>query len=98
GLTDITIDYVIVDPLRVPRETFAAIWIAWRDGFADAIARHTSMTREELTAHFEDMIATIRDPSGYGVWHVPVVAARVGGARTSRDRGRALRGRLACAL
>ena len=64
----------------MPRETFAAIWIAWRDGFADAIARHTSMTREELTAHFEDMIATIRDPSGYGVWHVPVVAARVSGA------------------
>jgi SAM-dependent methyltransferase len=80
GFTDITIDYVIVDPLRVPRETFAAIWIAWRDGFADAIAQHTSISREEFNAHFEGMIATIRDPSGYGVWHVPVVAARVSGA------------------
>ena len=35
--------------------------------------------REEFNAHFEDMISTIRDESGYGVWHVPVVAARVSG-------------------
>ncbi len=28
-------------------------------------------------AHFEDMIATIDDPEGYGVWHVPVIAAQV---------------------
>jgi len=77
GFTDITIDYVIVDPLRVPRDTMAAIWLAWRDGFADAIAQHTAVTREQFNAHFDDMIATIRDPSGYAVWHVPVVAARV---------------------
>lgn len=80
GFTDITIDYVVVDPLRVPRDTLAAIWVAWRDGFADAIAQHTAITREQFNAHFEDMIATIHDPSGYGVWHVPVVAARVVGA------------------
>ena len=79
GFTEITIDYVIVDPLRVPRDTLAAIWVAWRDGFADAIAQHTAITREQFNAYFEDMIATIRDPSGYGVWHVPVVAARVSG-------------------
>ena len=77
GFSDITIDYVIVDPLRVPRDTMAAIWLAWRDGFADAIAQHTAVTREQFNAHFDDMIATIRDPSGYAVWHVPVVAARV---------------------
>jgi hypothetical protein len=28
-------------------------------------------------AYFDDMIATLDDPNGYGVWHVPVVAARV---------------------
>jgi SAM-dependent methyltransferase len=77
GFSDITIDYVIVDPLRVPRETMAAIWLAWRDGFADAIAQHTAVTRGTVQRHFDDMIATIRDPSGYAVWHVPVVAARV---------------------
>jgi ubiquinone/menaquinone biosynthesis C-methylase UbiE len=77
GLSDITIDYIVVDPLRVPRETFAAIWMAWRDGYADAVAASTAITRERFLAHFNDMIATLHDPDGYGVWHVPVVAARV---------------------
>jgi SAM-dependent methyltransferase len=77
GLTDLTVDYVVVDPLRVPRATFAAIWTAWRDGYADTIAANTSISRDAFIAHFDDMIATIEDPSGYGVWHVPVVAGRV---------------------
>ena len=76
GFADITIDYVIVDPLRVPRETFAAIWTAWKDGFADTVSKHSPVSREQFDAHFDDMIATIHDPAGYGVWHVPVVAAR----------------------
>jgi SAM-dependent methyltransferase len=77
GCTDITVDYVVVDPLRVPRETFVAIWQAWRDGYADSIAQHTSIPRDRVVAHFDDMIETLRDPAGYGVWHVPVVAGRV---------------------
>ena len=77
GLVDLTIDYVVVDPLRVPRETIAAIWMAWRDGYADTVSANTSIAREAFEDHFNDMIATIRDPLGYGVWHVPVVAARV---------------------
>ena len=77
GLVDVTVDYVVVDPLRVPRETFAAIWVAWRDGYADAVSGNTSVARDVFLEQFDDMIATIRDPLGYGVWHVPVVAARV---------------------
>ena len=77
GLADITVDYVVVDPLRVPRATFAAIWKAWRDGYADTVSATTSVTRDAFVDHFNDMIATIEDPSCYGVWHVPVVAARV---------------------
>src|SRR5262245_17717791 len=57
GLSNITVDYVIVDPLRVPRETFANIWRAWRDGYADTISTHTSISRETYLAHFDDMIA-----------------------------------------
>jgi len=76
-LADITIDYIVVDPLRAPRATIAAIWAAWRDGFGDAISANTSITHEAFLAHFDDMIATIQDPDGYGVWQVPVVAARV---------------------
>lgn len=77
GLEDIRVDYVVVDPIRVPRATFAAIWRAWRDGYAEAVAAHTSLSREEMLAHFDDMIATVEDPEGYGVWQVPIVAARV---------------------
>jgi SAM-dependent methyltransferase len=74
GLADLSVDYLVVDPLRVPRQTLADIWIAWRDGYAGFIAEHTRFSREEVVAHFDDMIATIRDPGGYGAWLVPVLA------------------------
>ena len=74
---DISIDYVVVDTIRVPRETFAEILEAWRDGYVDVTAEHTRFSREETTAFFEQMIANIRDPKKYAVWMVPVVSARV---------------------
>jgi SAM-dependent methyltransferase len=77
GLRDITVDYVVVDPLRAPRETIAAIFAAWRDGYAGAFEAHTPFTRAQAVAHFDDMLATLADPDGYAVWHVPVIAARV---------------------
>ena len=77
GLTDITIDYIVVDTIRVPRETFAAIIEAWRDGYVDVVSEVTRFTREEAKAYFDHMIANIRDPHGYAVWMVPVVSARV---------------------
>jgi ubiquinone/menaquinone biosynthesis C-methylase UbiE len=77
GLTDISVDYIVVDTLRVPRETFAAILEAWRDGYADAIGQVTPITREAALACFSQMIANIRDPFGYAVWMVPVVSARI---------------------
>lgn len=77
GLVEITVDFVIVDTLRVPRETFARIWEAWRDGYAGAIAENTQLTRDEAVANFDDQIATIRDPDAYAAWIVPVVAAVV---------------------
>ncbi len=77
GLTDITVDYVIVDTVRVPRETFAEILVAWRDGYADAVAGVTRFTPAEATAYFDRMIADVRDPRAYAVWMVPVLGARV---------------------
>jgi ubiquinone/menaquinone biosynthesis C-methylase UbiE len=77
GLLEITVDYIVVDTLRVPRETFAAIFEAWRDGYVEPIAQHTRFSREEARAYFEFMIASIRDPERYAAWMVPVVAARV---------------------
>jgi ubiquinone/menaquinone biosynthesis C-methylase UbiE len=77
NLEEITVDYVVVDTLRVPRETFAAILEAWRDGYAESIGRLTPITQESAAAYFDQMIANIRDPQGYAVWMVPVVSARV---------------------
>jgi ubiquinone/menaquinone biosynthesis C-methylase UbiE len=77
GMTDISVDYVVVDTLRVPRETFAAILEAWRDGYVEPIAEYTRFTREEAAAYFNQMIANIRDPRGYAAWMVPVWSARV---------------------
>jgi ubiquinone/menaquinone biosynthesis C-methylase UbiE len=73
---DIAQHYVVVDTLRVPRETFAAIWEAWRDGYVDVIAEHTRFSAAEAEALFEDMIACIRNPEGYAVWQVPILTAR----------------------
>ncbi|MBI1796390.1 MAG: class I SAM-dependent methyltransferase [Candidatus Eisenbacteria bacterium] len=77
GLEDITVDYVIVDSLRVPRETFAAILEAWRDGYVESIAERSRFSGAEVTGTFDQMIASIRDPRRYSVWMVPVVAARI---------------------
>ena len=77
GIEDITIDYVIVDTLRVPRETFAAVLTAWRDGYAGITSRYTRFTNEQAVAYFDRMIENIRDPKGYAVWMVPVVGGRV---------------------
>jgi hypothetical protein len=77
NLEEIKVDFVVVDTVRVPRETFATIIEAWRDGYADSIAELTPFTRESAIAYFNQMIANIRDPRGYAVWMVPVVSARV---------------------
>ena len=77
GFEAITLDYIVVDTLRVPRETFAAILEAWRDGYAEPIGELTPISCESAVAYFEQMIANVRDPYGYAVWMVPVVSARV---------------------
>jgi ubiquinone/menaquinone biosynthesis C-methylase UbiE len=76
-MEEIKVDYVVVDTLRAPRETFAAILEAWRDGYAESIGELTPISRESAVAYFNQMIGNIRDPRGYAVWMVPVVSARV---------------------
>ncbi len=77
GLEAIAVDYVIVDTVRVPREVFATIIEAWRDGYADSIGELTSTTTSAAIGYFDQMLVNIRDPLGYAVWFVPVVSARV---------------------
>lgn len=76
-LEQIAVDYVVVDTLRVPRETFAAIIEAWRDGYSDSIGELTPIPREAAVGYFDQMIANIRNPQGYAVWMVPVVSTRL---------------------
>lgn len=69
------IDYVIVDTQRVPRETFATILEAWRDGYVEAIAHHIGLPALDVRDYFEATIECIR--TGFAVWFVPIVSARV---------------------
>lgn len=77
GLEEIALAYVVVDTMRVPREVFAAIWEAWRDGYSEAIAEHSDLTPAEIAVYWRDMLDAIRNPEGYAVWHLPVWSARV---------------------
>jgi SAM-dependent methyltransferase len=76
-LEQITVDYIIVDTLRVPRDIFAAIIKAWRDGYAETIGKLTPINHEVAVAYFNEMIANILDPQRYAVWMVPIVSAKV---------------------
>lgn len=75
GLVDIRVDYVVLDTLRVPRETFARIWEAWRDGYTESIVEHSGRPRAEIERRWREMIACVRDPRGYALWQVPVWTA-----------------------
>ncbi len=77
GLRDVALDVVVVDTLRVPRDVFARIWEAWRDGYTEVVARFGGFSAEEAAARWDDQIATIRDPDAYAAWMVPVVSGRV---------------------
>ncbi len=77
---DIRIHYVAVDTLRVPRATFAAIFEAWRDGYASATAAALGWSEAKVRDYFDATIECIRDPAGFALWLVPVVVARVRGS------------------
>lgn len=76
GYGDLRVDYVIVDTLRVPRETFVNILIAWRDGFAATLAAASARAQADVVADFDAMIESVATPPHYAVWHVPVISAR----------------------
>lgn len=76
GMHAVRVDYVTLDTVRSDRESFAQIWQAWRDGYTDTIAEHTILTRQQVWDGWNEMIAAIRDPHGYGCWHIPVISGR----------------------
>ena len=76
GLRELHVDYVIVDTLRVPRETFATIIQAWSDGYTEVLAENSKLTLDEVRALFHQSIDAILDPRQYAVWHIPVISGR----------------------
>jgi ubiquinone/menaquinone biosynthesis C-methylase UbiE len=76
GLVELRVDYVVVDTVRVRRETFAAILEAWRDGYVDVLGARSRLGHDEARALFDQIIASIRDPEQYAVWHVPIISGR----------------------
>lgn len=77
GLADIEVNYVTVDTCKVERDVFAAVMEAWRDGFSEAIVRHSSLSEDEVKGSFAAIIDAIRDPDTYAVWQIPIVTAMV---------------------
>ena len=75
SVADIRTHYAIVDTDRVPRDTFAAIFEAWRDGYAGDIAGYLGWSVADVREQFDATIECVR--TGYAVWFVPIVTARV---------------------
>lgn len=73
GLTDVRVEYVTVDTLRVPRRVFADIITAWRDGYVEALAT-PQWPAAVVRQHFDEVIASILNPEHYAVWHLPIVS------------------------
>jgi hypothetical protein len=76
GFMHVSIQYLVLDTERVPREVLAGIIESWRDGYAPVLAASSGMALSAVTALFDASIATLRDPDGYAVWQLPVVAGR----------------------
>ncbi len=75
-LDDIEVHYAHVDTQRVPRETFATIFEAWRDGYTEATAKYFGKTEAEVRDYFDATIECIRNPNGFALWLVPIWTAR----------------------
>jgi SAM-dependent methyltransferase len=76
GFTHLGVQYLVVDTESVSRDTLAGIFTAWRDGYAEALSKHSALGEHKVRAAFDAIIASVLDPDSYGVWHVPVVAGR----------------------
>ncbi len=75
GMAEISVEYVVVDTVRVPREVFARIWEAWRDGYTESLAESSGLAVNDVRKRWQEMIDCARDPRGYALWQVPIWTA-----------------------
>jgi SAM-dependent methyltransferase len=77
GLSDVRVDYAVIDTVRVERRVLTGIFEAWRDGYTQVIAANSRLSEAEVRASFDAIVDSFRDPRAYGVWLLPIVSARV---------------------
>ena len=70
----VSLDYVVVDTVRSNREDFAAVLIAWRDGYAPVLAPHLGWSIDRTREVMDAMVDAIR--TKYAVWQVPIVSGQ----------------------
>ncbi len=80
GVEDLAVEYVTVDTLRVERRTFADIMRAWGDGYAQAIATHSTLKGDLPRRLFDYVVEAIEDPDSYCAWQVPIWTGRKPGS------------------
>jgi len=76
GFSHSSIQYLTIDTERVPRDTLAGIFRAWRDGYAEALAEHSTLDLVTIRQLFDAIIDGVMDPNSYGVWQIPIIAGR----------------------
>jgi ubiquinone/menaquinone biosynthesis C-methylase UbiE len=76
GLREARIDYLVIDTERASREALEGIFVAWRDGYAEALAAASGWEPARVRATFDAIVDCVRDPAAYCVWQVPVCAGR----------------------
>ena len=75
--SEIEVNYLCIDTLRVDRKLLAQIFIHWRDGFEQWISEFSGHPLEDVRNRFNDMIECTLRPDGYAVWLIPSISARV---------------------
>jgi ubiquinone/menaquinone biosynthesis C-methylase UbiE len=75
--SEIVVNYLCIDTLRVDRNLLADIFLHWRDGFEGWISEKSGKPLEDVHARFNDMIECTRSENSYAVWLIPSVYARV---------------------
>jgi len=71
--SQITIDYLTIDTLRVDRKILISMISSWRDGYTEPLAEKTNLTVEQVETYWKQVLETLEDPNGYFVWQIPIV-------------------------
>lgn len=86
GCSEIEVNYLCIDTLRVDRNLLAEIFVHWRDGFEEWISANSGQPLADVRNRFNDMIECTRRADGYAAWLIPSISARVN-SETKKNLG-----------